>query len=82
MSNKELGVSVLVLASVVGMAEAAPRNGDVFQAVQVSAADQVHAQTQRSQAQLPGKGSDGHPAEKSKAAPNGPGLQFHRYPPR
>lgn len=78
MNKSRFGISVFVLASAVALAEAAPHNGNAGPLSQASAAGHVRW----SDAQAQGTVGEGARAEKRKAAPSGPGLQFHRYPPR
>jgi hypothetical protein len=80
MNKSGFGISVLVLASAVALAEAAPRNGNVGPLSQDSAARQARWLDAQTQAQ--GTDDAGARAENRKAVPSGPGLQFHRYPVR
>jgi hypothetical protein len=76
-------ILALVLACSAARTGAAPHNGAVRHLSQAGAAAPESAQVRQSGASVQVQGTPGEEsrAHGRKAAPSGPGLQFHRYPP-
>lgn len=78
------GISLLVFACAAAQVEAAPCNGDVGGRSVVATAsrlsDRVPGHVRHPDAFAQGTGGSGSRVDAPKAAPSGPGLQFHRYP--
>ena len=75
-------VSMMVLAFAGGVASAAPRDRDAVDLAEAGVAGSEPKQTLRLGGSPAGTDCEQGRAEKPRAMPSGPGLQFHRYPAR
>lgn len=83
MKKRGFCILALVLAGSAARTGAAPHNGAVRHLSQADAAAPESGPVRQPGASVQVQGALGEEsrAHKRKAAPSGPGLQFHRYPP-
>ena len=82
MKKLGLGVSMMILVLAGGVAGAAPPDRDAVDLADAAMAGPAPEQIARLDGPPHGTGCERGRAEKSRAKPTGPGLQFHRYPAR